>query len=96
MRLEDAQPSMSVGDKMVRNGTIISVTLNCEPSSTWNLKIFKLGSASPLVTLPTSSPTGAADSTLNVDFNAGDVLSFYMAGVAVKFPRALIELAWRL
>ena len=96
LRLEDGQPAMTVGDNLLRNATIVGVTVNCETAHTWTLKVFAKGSPTPLVILPIVSNTKAENQLLNQDVPAGSVLLFKAEGTNIPFPRAMLELAWRL
>ena len=96
LRLEDGQPAMSVGDNLLRNATIVGVSVNCESSATWTLKVFKKGVTTPLLILPIVSNTKVENQGLNQDVDAGSVLLFKVEGSNIPFPRMLLELAWRL
>lgn len=96
LQLEGGQPSMTVGDNLPRAGTIVGITANCETVSSWVLKIFKKGVPTPLVSLPIVSNTKAENQTLNQDVDAGSVILFYGEGSNIPFPRAMLEIAWRL
>jgi len=96
LRVEDGQPTMSVGDMLLRDATITALSINCETASSWTLKIFKKGSHTPLVTLAMVSNTIASNQTLNADVSAGSVIQFKVEGVHIPFPRAMLELAWRI
>lgn len=96
LRLEDGQPSMTVGDGLERNATIMGITANCETETNWAVKIFRRGSALPLVTLNMTWKSFDKDTDLNVDVPANSVLLFKVEGSNIPFPRVLLELAWRL
>lgn len=96
LRLEDGQPSMTVGDPTIRNATIMGLTANCESNHNWSVKVFRKGVALPLVTLNLVGASYKNDSTLNVDVPAGSVLLFKVEGNNIPFPRVLLELAWRI
>ena len=95
LRLEGGQPSMTVGDGLIRDATIIGITANCETAHNWTVKIFRKGVTSPLVTLNMVGQDYKKDSSLNVDVPGGSVLLFKVEGTNVPFPRVLIEIAWR-
>ena len=96
LRLEDRQPTGLVGDALPRPAVITSVTANCGANATWDLKIYKKGTALEIVTLPIVAGMFAVDLTLDEDLTTGDVLLFKVVGTGVPYPRALLELAWRL
>ena len=88
-------PTMGVGNDILRNGTIVGLTANCEVSSTWILEIYKKGTSTPIATLSLSGQTKKEDTTIDVDVNKGDILQFKVNGTNIKLPTALLELAWR-
>ena len=96
LRLDDGQPAMTVGDNLLRDATIVGVSVNCETTHSWTLKVFAKGSATPLVILPIVSSTKAENQLLNQDVPAGSVILFKAEGTNIPFPRAMLELAWRL
>lgn len=96
LHLEDGQPSMSVGDLIPRNSTIIGATALCETAHTWNFCVYKLGDPTPILTLPVSSDTKASNLALNEDIDASTVLLFKAEGSNIPFPRIMLEIAWRL
>lgn len=93
LRLEDGQPSMTVGDGLIRPSTITSITANCETSVNWTIKIFSKGVLAPLLTFPLTSSYG--EQSLNIDVAEDGILLFKVEGTNVPFPRVLLELAWR-
>jgi hypothetical protein len=95
IQLEGGQPSMTVGDSLIRDATIVGITANCETAATWDVKIFKKGTPASLVTFSLVSSSNKGDATLNVDVAKGSVLLFKVEGTNVPFPRAMLELAWR-
>lgn len=95
LQLEGGQPSMTVGDALIRDATLISVTANCETTATWTLKVFAKGNPTPLAVLPMISNTTASNPSLNKDVPAGTVIQFFAEGSNIPFPRGLLELAWR-
>lgn len=96
LRLEDRQPTGVVGDAMPRPAVITAITGNCESNATWNLKIYKKGTALELVDLPIVADVFGSNTALNKDLDTGDVLIFKAEGSGIPYPRALLELAWRL
>jgi hypothetical protein len=96
LHLEDGQPSMSIGDLIPRNATIIGATALCETPHSWSFSVFKLGDPTPVVTLPVLSDTKASNLALNEDIDASTVLLFKAEGTNIPFPRIMLELAWRL
>jgi hypothetical protein len=95
LRVEDGQPMMSVGDVMPRPGTIVGINANTEVAATWTLEVYKRGASLPVYSLLISGQTQAED-TVNVDVNTGDVLQLKLNGNHVAFPRAALEIAWRI
>lgn len=96
LHLEDGQPSMSVGDGLIRNATIMGLTANCETDHNWTVKIFSKGVVLPLVTLVITGASYKKDEAINVDAPTGSILLFKVEGNNIPFPRVLLELAWRL
>jgi hypothetical protein len=96
LRVEDGMPTGLVGDAMPRPATITGVSAHCASAATWHLKIYKKGTALEIVDLFIDGSAFAADNSLNMDLTTGDVLLFKLEGAGVPYPRALLELAWRL
>ena len=96
LRVEDKQPTLSVGDSLPRPGTITSLTANCEVASTWILEVRRKGSVAVLASLAINASDRAEDTSLDIDVNQGDVIQLFMNGVNISFPRGLLEIAWRL
>jgi hypothetical protein len=96
LRLEDGQPSMTVGEGILRNATIMSITAHTESAHTWTIKIFRKGSPTPLVILPIVSAIMGENLSLDADVPASSVLLFKAEGTNIPFPRVTIELAWKL
>jgi hypothetical protein len=87
---------MSVGDDLLRNATLVGISANCETTATWSLKIYSKGNPVALVILPIISNTKAENVLLNQDVAAGSVILFKAEGTQIPFPRAMLEIAWRL
>lgn len=96
MRVEDSQPTMTVGDDLPHNGTIVGLTANCEVPSTWVFEVYKKGTPTSIASLSLSSQASKEDETVDVDVSKGDVLLFKLNGVQIPFPRGMVEIAWRL
>jgi len=96
LHLEDGQPSMTVGEGLMRNATIIGITAHTESAHSWTIKVFKKGDPEPLVILPIVSATISDKLTLDRDVPAKSVLLFKAEGTNIPFPRVMLELAWNL
>jgi len=96
LHVEDGQPTMSVGYPLIRPATITGLIIHCETAASWVLHILRLGSPSPLVSLAMSANTIASNQVLNRDVVAGSVLQLKAEGTNIPFPRAILELAWKL
>lgn len=89
----DDVPSNVSGYVMPRNGTITALFAGTESNATWTFEVWKNGVQAATLGI-TAASTGQATDT-NVDFSAGDVLSFYCNGTAVPWPVGGCEVAWR-
>lgn len=96
MRMEDGLPSMAVGEPMIRKGTITGLIAHCASPHTWTLQVFKKGSTTALVSEIIVNSTKLFRPYLDIDFDEGDVLQCFAAGVNIPFPRGMVEIAWRL
>lgn len=83
------------GWRMLRNGTITGLTAQTQSNKTWTLEIRKNDGILPLAVLVITVSDGAEDDSLNVDFDQGDFLQAYCNGIAIDYPEALLEIAWR-
>lgn len=83
------------GWRMIRNGTITSITAQTDSDNTWVLEIRKNDSVTPIATLNINNTTGNHNTALDIDFDEGDYLQAYCNGEDVNRPETLIEIAWR-
>lgn len=96
LRVEDGQPMITVGDTIKLPATIVGLNANCESNATWTLQVLERSSPTVLASLTLVGESKKYDNTINVDVSAGAVLILKVNGVNVPYPRAMVELAWRL
>lgn len=94
--MEDGQPSMSVGDMLPRQGSIVSITANTETLVVWEAEVYINKSATPIMTFLVNGLNKLSDTNINIDVASGDIIQVRAKGSNIPMPRVLIEIAWRL
>jgi hypothetical protein len=84
------------GFRMIKNGTITSAALQ-STTNVNNKNVYIRVNTNTVYTLTTDSNGDAMDDTLNVDFNAGDIISVLVSssGQPLKNTTLTFEYAWR-
>lgn len=95
LRVEDGTPTMSVGDIITRNATIVEVSAVTEQALTWNVEVYKNTDTIPILTMSMNTESTKKED-YNVDVSEGDILHVKASGENIQFPIVTIELAWRL
>jgi len=97
LRTVNGISSLETGIPALRNGTIVGIGIQTDDPETWTFEIRKNNSVTVISSLASGGLTGAIDTTINVDFIAGDELQFYAntSGSSIKAPVAYVEIAWR-
>lgn len=90
----DRPSTATTGYRMPRNGTITVVSIENDRTNTFDLEIRRNGATVPIYSIAVTANTGAHDKLVNVDFNEGDYLQFYINNTSHN-PVAWIEFAWR-
>jgi hypothetical protein len=87
------------GFNMPRNGTIVSVSFKNSRTVTRDIFVSVNNSSSIRTLLSLSSATSAIDNTVNVNFNAGDIIQagalVAASGNRIKSSVLIFEVAWR-
>lgn len=96
MRLEDGQPSMAVGDGLIRKATIVGLVASCKGNAIWAFEVYRNNETTPLASLSLTNASFNRTTSLNIDVEQGDILHYKLNGVNVSSPRGIVELAWRL
>lgn len=96
LRMEDGQPSLSVGDMVPRPGTIVGITANTEVPSIWVVEVYKQGVPDPIATLSINNLSKLSNTNYNIDINSGDIIMVKAKGSDIQTPRVIIEITWRL
>lgn len=91
---DDRVSMLKTGIRMARKGTITIAAIENSKSNTFTLRIRRNGTTVNLASLSVVAGFGAQDTSLDVNFNQGDLLQFYIDGTA-NDPHAWIEIAWR-
>lgn len=81
------------GLRMSRAGTILGLSVKSRSTASYFMEIRKNGIALTLVSMLVEGG-GTHSSDIDIDFNEGDHLQFYLDGEA-EHPIAQLELAWR-
>jgi len=93
LRAVDNIPTNETGYRMMRDGTITGLSAQTASAESWVFEIRINGSV--VASLTVTSAIGNQDTSINVDFNAGDELQFYCNGSLIDKPLGVIEYAWR-
>ena len=96
LKVEDGQPSMTVGDMVPRNGTIVGLTANTETQATWEVELYKLGDSSAIGSFSIAGLSKASETNLDIEINSDDIILVRAKGSNILMPRVIIEIAWRL
>ena len=90
--------SNNSGLRIVRNATIVSLSGQFSSSGTGTFQIRKNDSSSNISTLLLSATSGAEDTTINVNLDAGDYLQAAMSATSpfVNDPIIVVEIAFRI
>lgn len=83
------------GNRLIRDATLIGMSIQTNGSETWNARVRKNGSLTDLASLAAGAVAGAQDSSLNVDFTAGDQIQVYIDGTNIDRPVIKLEFAYR-
>lgn len=94
LRVDGVTTASSQGILMPRDGVITAMTAKSRSVGVWNFEIRKNGIPITVSGIPVIGSFGN-DPTMDVDFNAGDFLQFYLNGTAVDHPIVSVEIAWR-
>lgn len=95
LRIEDGTPTMSVGDIITRNATIVEISAMTEIIQTWSVDVYKNSETTPFLTMNIDTESKKKQD-YNVDINEGDILHIKASGENIQFPIVTLELAWRL
>jgi len=87
--------SNNTGWRMIRNGTITAIAVQCNINQTYTIEIRKNDAVAVIASLTVTNSQGNHDTTINVDFDEGDFLQCYLNGVSVDYPEVMVEIAWR-
>ena len=82
------------GWRMIRNGTITSISVQGNANQSYWIRIRKNDGNAPIVSFRVNGE-GGHDNTVDVDFDEGDYLQCYLQGNSIDYPQVFIEVAWR-
>jgi hypothetical protein len=88
-------PSNNSGNRVIKNATIIGMSIQTKGNETWTAEIRKNGVVTVITSLAAAAASGAQVATLNVDIDAGDEIQCFINGTAVDRPIIKVELAYR-
>lgn len=94
LRIDGVTSAGNQGILMPRNGTVTAMTAKSRSTGIWNFEVRKNGIPTTVAGITVTSSLGN-DPILDVDFNAGDFLQFYMNGAGIDHPIVSVEIAWR-
>jgi len=82
------------GVRMARSGTITSVTAKSRSTGSYFVEIRKNGAPITYVSMEVTGG-GTHINNVDIDFNEGDFIQFYVDGSNVEHPIVELETAWR-
>jgi len=94
MRFGDIPSNLS-SNKLIRDKTLLGISVDTAGAETWTLRVRKNGAAADLASLVITAADGGITKTLNVDFAEGDIIQVYIDGSGVNRPTAKLEFADR-
>jgi len=93
----DRVNSMQAGMRLMRDSTLLGLSVEAAVAGTYTLRIRKNNSVTNLASLVVTGATGLQDITLNVDFNQGDEVQAYLeSSNNIETPVARLEFAYRI
>lgn len=95
LRQNNGATSDNNGWRMIRNGTITAISVQCNADQTYTVEIRKNDSTTVIASLDVDNSQGNHDATINVDFDEGDFLQCYLNGTSIDYPQVMLEIAWR-
>lgn len=97
MRAIDSIPSNNSGYKLVRNGTIVSATVQTQNIADCTVYIRRNNDFTNLTSLILNGVDSQTNNTLNIDLNANDWMQSYITITSgnVDYPILTLEIAWR-
>lgn len=81
--------------RLIQNATLVGISANTASAETWTVRVRKNGVLTNLYSKALTASTGTQDATLNVDFDAGDVIQVYCDGTGINRPLVVLEFAYR-
>jgi len=90
-------PSNTSSYKIVRNGTITSISVQSKNNSNCTFRIRKNNIPLDLTTLELNNQNSKVIDNLNIDVNINDYIQCYMSVISgnIDYPVLVLELAWR-
>jgi hypothetical protein len=88
-------PSNNSGNRVIRNATIVGMSIQTKGNETWTAEIRKNGVVTVITSLAAAAASGNETGALNVDVNAGDEIQAFINGSQVDRPIIKVELAYR-
>jgi hypothetical protein len=79
----------------MQNATLVGISVQTAEAETWTARVRRNGVATNLYSKALTTSVGTQDVTLNVDFDAGDVVQIYCEGTDVNRPLVVLEFAYR-
>lgn len=92
LRTADGAPMNLAPLVLPFDATLEALTLRTSASHSWTLEVQKNGVLVAVASLSSGGSAKAVDSTLSIDFVAGDEIALYVAGTDVPHPSASLSL----
>ena len=87
--------SNEASTKLIQNATLVGIAVNTAEAETWIARVRRNGVVTNLYSKSLTTSTGTTDNTLNVNFDAGDVIQVYCEGSDINRPLVVLEFAYR-
>lgn len=81
--------------RLIQNATLVGISLTTAAAETWIARVRRNGVATNLYSESLTASLGTQKNTLNVDFDAGDVIQIYCEGTGINRPLVVLEFAYR-
>ena len=94
LRVGDAATLISTGWRLPLDATLTMASVQLSDSATVDIQVRKNDSTTPVHTISVTAALGTENTTVDVDFSAGDFVQLYVDGTC-RNPLVLLEFAWR-
>jgi hypothetical protein len=87
--------SNEASSRLIQNACLVGISVTTASTETWTVRVRKNGVLTNVYSKALTASAGTQDATLNVDFDAGDVIQVYCEGSGINRPLVVLEFAYR-